>query len=64
MTRLLLKNGMTLSIPDNLKGSEISKSAWLKGLIDRYEGEQLKKQSQRQENKNPRHVCPSLDGLS
>ena len=64
MTRLLLKNGMTLSLPDNLKGSEISKRSWLKGLIDRYEREQLEKQSQRQENKKPRYICPSPDGLS
>jgi hypothetical protein len=34
MIRLLLKNGMILSLPDHLKGSEISKRPLLKGLID------------------------------
>jgi hypothetical protein len=34
MIRLLLKNGMTLALPDHMKSSEISKSPLLKGLID------------------------------
>ena len=55
MTRLVLKNGMTLSLPDDLKSSEISKSPLLKGLIDRYKREESEKPSQTQENENPRH---------
>lgn len=34
MIRLPLKNGMTLSLPDHLKTSEISKRPLLKGFID------------------------------
>lgn len=34
MIRLMLKNGMTLSLPDDLKSSEMSKKPLLKGLID------------------------------
>ena len=64
MIRLLLKNGMTLSLSDGLKGSEISKRSSLKGLIDGYEREQLEKPSQRQEAKNSRYVCQSPDDLS
>ena len=64
MIRLLLKNGMTLSLPNELKISEISKSYLLKGLIDQYKREDSEKLSRRQENKNPRHVRASSSSLS
>jgi hypothetical protein len=59
MIRLLLKNGMTLSLPDDLKSSEISKRPLLKSLIDQYKREESERPSQTQENEKPRHVRPS-----
>ena len=53
MIRLLLKNGMTLSLTNKLKLSEISKNSLLKGLIDPYKPEDSEKLSQRQENEEP-----------
>jgi len=64
MIRLLLKNGMTLSLPNELKLSEISKNCLLKGLIVPYELEDSEKLSQRQENEEPRHVHASSGSLS
>lgn len=64
MIRLLLKNGMTLSLPNKLKLSEILKNASLKGLIDPCELEDSEKLSQRQENEEPRHALASSGSLS
>ena len=64
MIRLLLKNGMTLSLPNKLKLSEILKNSLLKGLIDPCELEDSEKLSQRQENEEPRHVHASSGSLS
>ena len=64
MIRLLLKNGMTLSLPNKLKLSEISKNSLLKGLLDPYEPEDSEKLSQKKENEAQRHVHASSSSLS
>ena len=64
MIRLLLKNGMKLSLPNKLKLSEISKNSLLKGLIEPYEPEDSEKLSQKQESEEPQPVLASSGSLS